>query len=244
MPCRRRKRPKRWSTWPIFAAGQTTSPSSSPKSTAQCRTTAALRIQRAKPRLPARSVAAPLWIAAGACLALLALLPCERDWLGAIASAVGFVRGRRRRLGDSLRATVSVVRPSVRSAGPTATDRIAKSECAPNGKVVASLAEIAAKLRDLPDKGPGRRQRRLAAVRQRSRSKRQPPPTTATMQRAVRQYCRGHSRHHAAAPRIAGPTVDGESTPSVVVESSHSARSARGIQLRRHRVHAVAGLTD
>jgi PPM family protein phosphatase len=101
-----------------------------------------------------RSWSALLWVAAGACLAALAYCAVKEIWLGAIASAVGFVAAAVG--GLATRTSRPVVCPPVGSiGGPYGNGPYRKIQCAPNGKVVATLADIAAKLRQLPAKDAG-----------------------------------------------------------------------------------------
>jgi protein phosphatase len=95
-------------------------------------------------------LAALLWIAAGAFLAGAAYCFVHRMWMGAALSATGFLGAVF--VGLSRRSNSSADYPSIHSiGGPYGNGPYRKAQCAPNGKVVASLAEIAQKLRDLPD---------------------------------------------------------------------------------------------
>lgn len=99
---------------------------------------------------------APLWIAAGACLAMLAYCLAIQFWVGAIVSAVGLVAAVV--VGISFRSTATVVCPPIGPiGGPYGNGPYRKAQCTPNGKVVAILADITEKLRDLTDQGPGDR---------------------------------------------------------------------------------------
>jgi hypothetical protein len=97
---------------------------------------------------------APLWLAAGACLATLLYFVSNELWAGAVVSGVGMLA--------ALLAAVSF-RTRPLSAGPVAgsiggpygNGPYRKTECPPNGRVVATLAEITAMLRALPEKEPG-----------------------------------------------------------------------------------------
>jgi len=101
-----------------------------------------------------RSWTAPLWVAAGACLAALAYCVVNEIWLGAVASAVGFIVAAA--AGLATRSSRTFVCPPVGSiGGPYGNGPYRKIQCAPGGKFVATLAEIAAKLRDLPAKDSG-----------------------------------------------------------------------------------------
>ena len=101
-----------------------------------------------------RHQSAPLWVAAGACLAVLVYCLLYQQWVGAIVSAIGMVVS----LGAALafRSNSGVACPPVRPlGGPYGNGPYRKAECPPNGRVVESLAEIAANLRSLPEKEPG-----------------------------------------------------------------------------------------
>jgi protein phosphatase len=101
-----------------------------------------------------RSPAGPIWIAAGACLALLAYCVVNQHWLGAIVSAVGFLAALA--AGMAFRSSVSPSCPPIGSiGGPYGNGPHRQIKCAPNGKVVAAIGEIAAKLRELPAKETG-----------------------------------------------------------------------------------------
>jgi hypothetical protein len=104
--------------------------------------------------MPARSPAGPIWVAAGACLAVLTYCAVNQYWLGVIASAVGFVAAVAG--GLAARSTPKVACPPIGSiGGPYGNGPYRKIQCAPNGKVVATLAEITNKLRELPAKEAG-----------------------------------------------------------------------------------------
>jgi len=103
---------------------------------------------------PARPVAAPIWIAAGACLATMAYCLVKELWLGAVACGVGFVAAVA--AGLMARTNRTFVCPPIGSiGGPYGNGPYRKIQCAPNGKVVGTLAEITAKLRNLPEKDAG-----------------------------------------------------------------------------------------
>ena len=111
----------------------------------------------AKRRAVNRWPTAPLWIAAGAFLgnAWAIVFRTNIGWR-AVGSAIGFVAAAIAGLAFRSTAPVQLARRFGRSAGPTATGRIARLKCTPNGKVVATLAEIAAKLREQSEQGPRR----------------------------------------------------------------------------------------
>jgi protein phosphatase len=95
---------------------------------------------------------APLWLATGACLATLMYFLANQLWAGAIVSGVGMMA--------ALLAAVSLrprlpgaASPSVGSiGGPYGNGPYRKTDCPPNGRVVATLADIAVMLRALPEK--------------------------------------------------------------------------------------------
>jgi PPM family protein phosphatase len=97
---------------------------------------------------------APLWIAAGACCGVLAYCMLNELWVGALISvgalAVSVAAAILFRAG--IRPGCPVVRPL---GGPYGNGPYRKSECQPNGKVVATLADIGVRLRELPEKEPG-----------------------------------------------------------------------------------------
>jgi protein phosphatase len=101
-----------------------------------------------------RLFSALLWIAAGACLAVMGYFVWHQIWPGAVISAVALAAV----------AVVSAIAfrssfagcPQVRPlGGPYGNGPYRKAECSPNGKVIAALADIADKLRALPEKEPG-----------------------------------------------------------------------------------------
>jgi protein phosphatase len=93
-----------------------------------------------------------LWIAAGACLAMLGYCLFYQYWMGAIGSGVGFVVAAIAGLASrsSGRFNCPPIGPI---GGPYGNGPYRKAQCTPNGKVVATLADITGKLRDLPNKG-------------------------------------------------------------------------------------------
>ncbi len=101
-----------------------------------------------------RSPTGPIWIAAGACLAMLAYCIVNYYWLGAIGSTVGFLAALA--AGLAFRSSGSRVCPPIGSiGGPYGNGPYRKIQCAPNSKFVATLADITAKLRDLPERETG-----------------------------------------------------------------------------------------
>jgi protein phosphatase len=93
-----------------------------------------------------------MWVAAGACLAMLAYCVAKQYWAGAVGSAVGLIATVVAAL--TFRSTSAATCPQIGSiGGPYGNGPYRKTQCVPNGKVVAALADIAAKLRDLPAAG-------------------------------------------------------------------------------------------
>jgi protein phosphatase len=101
-----------------------------------------------------RASTAPLWIAAGACLAVLLYCLINEIWPGAIIAAIAcgaaIVSALVFQKGTS--AACPPVRPL---GGPYGNGPYRKAECTPNGRVVSELDDIAGKLRALPEKEPG-----------------------------------------------------------------------------------------
>jgi serine/threonine protein phosphatase PrpC len=92
-----------------------------------------------------------LWIAAGACLAMLGYCLWHQYWWSAIGSAVGFVAAAI--AGLAIRSTAPFTCPPIGPiGGPYGNGPYRKAQCTPNGKVVATFADITGKLRHLPNK--------------------------------------------------------------------------------------------
>jgi serine/threonine protein phosphatase PrpC len=107
------------------------------------------------PRSP-RWPAWPLWIAAGALLALLGYSVSRENWPVAIGSAIGFVAVAV--AGITSRASSLATCPPIQSiGGPYGNGPYRKAKCAPNSQIVATLADIAAKLREQSNKNHGNR---------------------------------------------------------------------------------------
>jgi serine/threonine protein phosphatase PrpC len=88
-----------------------------------------------------------LLVAAGAFLAMLAVCLMHPYWPGAIGAAIGLAAAVA--AGLSLRASTSSACPPVKSiGGPYGNGPYRKAVCTPNEKIVATLAEIASKLRE------------------------------------------------------------------------------------------------
>jgi len=94
---------------------------------------------------------APLWVAAGAFLAMLGYCVLSQYWLGAAGSAVGFVAAVA--AGIALRSSTTVSCPPIQSlGGPYGNGPYRKAKCTPNQRMVSTLAEIATKLREQSNK--------------------------------------------------------------------------------------------
>jgi protein phosphatase len=155
-----------------------------------------------------RLQAAPLWIAAGACLGVMVYCVWHGIWPGAIISAIAMVVAIASAI--AFRSSSMAGCPQVRPlGGPYGNGPYRKAECSPNGQVVASLADIAAKLRALPEKEPGDwtvdwqpfdLERASAAV----------AAENGDYKAAIRQYCRA-IREIMQQLREHRPTVDGDS---------------------------------
>jgi protein phosphatase len=97
-----------------------------------------------------RPPTAPLWIAAGAFLAMLGYCVVYQYWLGAIAAGVGaFAALTAAWLYKP--AGQFVCPPIGPIGGPYGNGPYRKAQCTPNDKMVSTLADFAAKLRDLPE---------------------------------------------------------------------------------------------
>jgi protein phosphatase len=100
---------------------------------------------------PQRLPTAPLWLAAGAFLAGLGYCVANQLWAGAIGSGVGLVASLVAAF--MLRTNATTACPPIQSiGGPYGNGPYRKAKCTPNDKIVATLAEIAGKLRDQPGK--------------------------------------------------------------------------------------------
>ena len=97
-----------------------------------------------------RPPSALLWIAAGVFLAILGYCVAYRYWIGAIGSGVGAVAAIVAAL--AFRPSAKVVCPPIGPiGGPYGNGPYRKAHCKPNGKMLTTLAEFAAKLRDMPN---------------------------------------------------------------------------------------------
>ena len=98
----------------------------------------------------------PLWIAAGAFLTLLGFCVANEYWAAAAGSAVGFLAVVAAGIG--IRKSSPAVCPPIQSiGGPYGNGPYRKAKCAPNSQIVATLAEIAGKLREQSSKNHGSR---------------------------------------------------------------------------------------
>jgi protein phosphatase len=99
-------------------------------------------------------MAALVWVAIGLSLGLLAFCLMNRFWNGAIASSVALV-GAIVSAVVSRRGTSTSCPPTRPIGGPYGNGPYRKTACEPNRKVVDTLADVAAKVRELPDREPG-----------------------------------------------------------------------------------------
>ncbi len=102
-----------------------------------------------------RAGAAPMWLAAGACLAVLAYCVANEIWAGAVGSGIGFIAavGAALAFRTSNAATCPPIGPI---GGPYGNGPYRKANCVPGPKVAGTLAEIASRIRDLPEEDTGR----------------------------------------------------------------------------------------
>lgn len=99
---------------------------------------------------------APLWFGAGVFLVLLAYCIVNEHWLAALGSATGFLAAVAASL--AMRNSPPAACPPIHSiGGPYGNGPYRKAKCAPNSQVVATLADIAAKLREQSGKNHGSR---------------------------------------------------------------------------------------
>lgn len=103
-----------------------------------------------------RMGAAPMWLAAGGCLAMLAYCVANEFWAGAVGSGIGFVAA----MGAALAfrtASGANCPPIGPIGGPYGNGPYRKANSAPGPKMVGTLADLAAKIRELPDDDAGSR---------------------------------------------------------------------------------------
>jgi len=100
-----------------------------------------------------RGPTAPLWLATGICLGLLAYCVIYEYWVGAIAAAAALAATL---VGTwAYRAGAAAGKPVGPIGGPYGNGPYRQIECGPTRQVVDTLADIAGKLRELPEKQPG-----------------------------------------------------------------------------------------
>ena len=99
---------------------------------------------------------APLWVAAGAFLAMLVFCVMNEYWPAAVGSAVGFLAAVF--AGLTMRSGGSAAGAPIQSiGGPYGNGPYRKAKCAPDSRIATTLAEIAAKLREQSGKKHGAR---------------------------------------------------------------------------------------
>ena len=96
-----------------------------------------------------------LLLATGAFLATLIYFLAKQLWVGAIVSGAGMVAALLAAVGLRPRPPASTSPSAGSIGGPYGNGPYRKTECPPNGRVVATLADVAAMLRALPEKEPG-----------------------------------------------------------------------------------------
>jgi PPM family protein phosphatase len=105
---------------------------------------------------PQRLPTAPLWLAAGAFLAILGYCLMHEYWPAAVGSALGFIAAVM--AGLTLRSPLAATCPPIHSiGGPYGNGPYRKAKGAPNPEVVAIFAEIADKLHEQSKKDHGNR---------------------------------------------------------------------------------------
>jgi protein phosphatase len=155
---------------------------------------------------------APLWFAILACVVMLGYFVLNRLWTGAVICAVALVGALMTAL--TLRPRHANGCPPTRSlGGPYGNGPHRKVDCPPNGKIIASLAEIASTLRELPEK----EQTNWAAkvdwkFFDEARSQAAEASKNGDYVTAIRQYCRG-IRNVMKQFREHRPTVDSSWQP-------------------------------
>ncbi len=160
------------------------------------------------PPVDRRIHVAPVWIAAGACLGVMAYCLWHQIWFGAVISAIALAVAVVSAIAFHLSALAGC--PQVRPlGGPYGNGPYRKAECSPNGKVIAALADIADKLRALPEKEPGDRAVDWQPF-DRERASAAASAEKGKYADAVRQYC-GAIRGIMRQLREKRPTVDGDS---------------------------------
>jgi len=102
-----------------------------------------------------KPVAAPLWLATGACLGMLAYCLVKQLWTGAILSGIGVLAAILATLALRTRQNGAACTEIRSIGGPYGNGPYRTTDCPPNGRLVATLADITASLRALPEKEPG-----------------------------------------------------------------------------------------
>ncbi len=97
------------------------------------------------------------WLAAGACLAILAYCVAREYWAGAIGSAIGLLAAVSAGIAFSASAAAKCVSISP-IGGPYGNGPYRKFHCKPNGKIVSALADIATQLSENPHARNGERE--------------------------------------------------------------------------------------
>ncbi|HVT26872.1 MAG TPA: PP2C family serine/threonine-protein phosphatase, partial [Lacipirellulaceae bacterium] len=100
---------------------------------------------------------APLWLAAGAFLAIFGYCAAHDFWPAAVGSAVGFLAAVAAGLMMRTPPNATSCPPIHSIGGPYGNGPYRKAQCTPNRHVVATLAEIAGKLREQSCKNHGNR---------------------------------------------------------------------------------------
>jgi len=97
-----------------------------------------------------------LWIVAGIFLTILGYCVANEHWAAAVGSAIGILATGA--AGMSFRTSSPATCPPIQSiGGPYGNGPYRKAKCAPNSQVVATLAEIAGKLREQSNKNHANR---------------------------------------------------------------------------------------
>jgi protein phosphatase len=100
---------------------------------------------------PRLAQTAPLWIAAGGCLAVLIYCVMYQIWPGALIAAIALVVALISAVAFQYGA--GAANPSISPlGGPYGNGPYRKAECPANSRVVAAFDELAGKLRELPEK--------------------------------------------------------------------------------------------
>ncbi len=121
-----------------------------------CHGSAPAESKSESPRATRPSKTGPLWFAAGVCLAVLAYCVAREFWAMAIGCGIGFLAavGAALAFRSSSAANCPPIGPI---GGPYGNGPYRKANCAPSAKIVAVLADITDKIRNLPENGAGDR---------------------------------------------------------------------------------------